>query len=184
MTHKSPLRSKLYYRAIGAKNSIRSFFARLKYRWNGGYKCHCCSTLIPIHYHHIESEVNGERIIISNNSKHLYCAYCLGTKIESYFRYSEQLAPLHVNECDWMHRPAKTIRIIWGTDPIAKQLGLDVRFGGRWWNGHNACQEAFARALIHSEGSYMTSVWVHDKKSGKMKMIDRNGIKVGSDGSW
>jgi hypothetical protein len=27
-------------------------------------------------------------------------------------------------------------------------------------------------------------VWVHDKKSGKMKMIDRNGIKVGSDGSW
>jgi hypothetical protein len=169
---------KLYYRLIGIKLSVKAFFNRMLYRWNGGYKCHGCGALIPIHYHHIESEVNGERIIISNNSKHLYCAYCLGTKIESYFRYSEQLAPLHVNECDWLHRPAKTIRIIWGTDPIAKQLDLDVRFGGRWWNGHNACREVFAQALIHSEVSYMTGVFHFNPKTKKMVMVDHNGIRI------
>jgi hypothetical protein len=178
MTYKFPLYSKLYYRFIGVKNSIRAFFARLKYRWNGGYRCDECETLIPIHYHHIESEV------ISNSSGHLYCSYCLGAKIAAYFRYSEQLSPLETKKCDWMHRPAKTIGIIWGNDPIAKQLGLNVRFGGRWWNGHNACREVFSQALIHTEASYKTSVWVYDKKSGKMQMIDRNGVKADGNGSW
>lgn len=174
---------KFKYVLQGWKFQTKAFFNRQVYRWNGGYHCHSCNTLIPIWYDHIESEVGGKRMILSNYSKHLYCAHCLGKKIQTYFRASDQLSPLPVQQCDWLGRDEKVIGIIWGGrfDPIAKELDLDVRFGGQWWNGHHASLKAFEIALFDGNPGYRTSVFVYGDSKHRMRMRDKNGVTLYAD---
>lgn len=51
---------------------------------------------------------------------------------------------LHRGTCDFTgQKNVPVIGIIWGTDTD----GFNLRFGGSWWNGHNASYEAFEQAI-------------------------------------
>lgn len=168
------------YWLIERKRAMVAFGNRMRYHWNGGYECHSCGTLIPIYYDHISSEAFGKKMIIQNSSEHLYCAHCLGEKIQTYFRASDSLYPLVVTTCDWTGKQEKTIGIIWGdgfqSDQIATELDLDVRFGSNYWNGHRASLRAFRAALIENEPTYAVSYY--KSVNGRMYGVDKNGIKV------
>lgn len=52
---------------------------------------------------------------------------------------------LHLGTCDFTgQKNIPVLGIIWGFDDA---LGFNLRFGGSWWNGHQASYDAFDQAI-------------------------------------
>ncbi len=167
----------------GARDA-QKMVRRWQYRLNGGYKCSCCDAKIPIFYDYILCDVEGKRMMIQNYSieGRIFCSTCLLSKIEAYMMFSADSDT--DKKCDWYpERNERTISIIFGfEDEVAQNLGLDIRFGGQWWNGHHACLYAFQKALDPTNIVYRTSTITYDDKFKTVVMVDRNGIKLPTGG--
>ena len=75
------------------------------------------------------------------------CPDCVLKKIEKVFSgpITTSHDGLHRGTCDFTgQKNVPVIGIIWGTDDVS---GFNLRFGGSWWNGHNASYEAFDQAI-------------------------------------
>lgn len=170
------------YALIDMKRDLMRAFNRLKYWYNGGYICTGCGAKIPIHYTHIQSSVNGKRVLLSNyHPDHFLCAHCIAERISLYFASF----PVY-SGCpdDWTGVNEKTINGIFSYAGASNSLlryaydvlGLDIRFGSAWWNGHYATESTLVKALTSNEVAYCTSVLA--MKDGVYQMIDRNGVTM------
>lgn len=163
---------------IDAKREVKNFFVRMKYHYDGGYLCHECGVTIPIYYSDMDSVVNGKRFMISNYGDHLYCPHCIAERIDAFMI----AADLDDHPCDWYPTNHKTIGIIgkhFGTkqnQALAEDLGLNIRFGCSWWNGHQASRHALLTALLSDKLTYRSSMSTY--KDGKVVMVDRYGIEM------
>lgn len=161
------------------KRSIKNRFVQTKVKISGGYSCHCCGAKIPIYWTELNGNAFGRRFFMSNNSEHLYCNNCTLDRITEYFKRSNKVT---VGSCDWKKAEMPVISIITKyDDPLADELDLDVRFGGSWWNGHQACLDVFEQALRTMPeddfNGYTTSFSVY--KNGTSYMVDKNGVRYG-----
>lgn len=185
---KNPIHKRIKWWLIDTKNALKRAYNRFKYKVNGGYACSCCGALLPVYYDSIESKSNGISIMISNSSNgKLFCPKCLSEKIETYFKMAPGIDSAgHMIStscmCNWNPKEAE-ITIPWIMEhesDLAKSLGLDIRFGGNWWNGHHACLLTFREALTNPDLKYKTHVICIDPKDGEFKYRDRNGVCHGS----
>lgn len=77
------------------------------------------------------------------------CPDCVLKKIKKVFSGPITTAHdgLHQGTCDFTgQQNVPVIGIIWGTDDVSR-FRFNLRFGGSWWNGHNASYEAFDQAI-------------------------------------
>ena len=160
------------------------------YHVNDGYVCDCCGATIPIYYNEIWSRIDGRRVGIASYGPEFLCKYCLVDKIRNYFDRAPVLFADDVFKrngvridvpCTIYGTPTsgkiKTIDTIMKYEnPLAVELGLDIRFCAEWWNGFNFSYRAIEEMLMNEHAYYSTSHFI--RKNGKLCMTDRNGISI------
>lgn len=171
------------------KRDFKKFLKRVEYHINGGYECECCGAKIPIHFSELRGFVNGKRMMMSVHSDKIFCKTCLREKIEIYFQTQDECGNsdedvyiaddciINGTPCFFYPEITRTVKTIsnFGDNKLADELGLDIRFGSGWWNGHYASLRAFQEFLMDDKTKYSTS-FVKIEKCGAF-YVDRNGIK-------
>lgn len=150
--------------------------SQLKYFVNGGHVCSVCESRVKFINYTVEGPVGDEhtKMIFSNSGKKFMCPHCIANRIDYYFFLNDKV--LKRGRCAFTGKlNVPVIDIIWGTD---NDMGLEVRFGGNWWNGHYACKEAFVELLTQS-GYVRTDRLKYDEKMKRWFYTD--GIFTGTD---
>lgn len=121
----------------------------------GAHKCSICGAK-HLHFRNPDAEGTVYRADGSTNRMIIHwwikdsaviCPDCVLEKIEKVFSgpITTSYDGLHRGTCDFTgQQNVPVIGIIWGTNDIS---GFNLRFGGSWWNGHNASYEAFEQAI-------------------------------------
>jgi hypothetical protein len=147
---------------------ILRMFKLMKYKIQGGYPCEGCSNKVRFKNFEVSGPVGplGTQLMLVNTGK-LYCPRCLHDKIEEYFLRSDDVL---LGKCDATGEDGiLTIKIVWGSDELSKELGIDLRFGTSWWNGFNISRDAFKELLMET-GYVKTSMIYH--KTGLIEYSD------------
>ena len=164
------------------KHQWKSMWRTLLYKIKPDH-CQVCSTRVDFDGRDFEGIVHNQRVLLSQYELRPICGHCLAKKIKEYYARS-YMADAKCDCCGQVKRVTSGITDVNAfqlsdeeynhNKSVAKQFGLDVRYGMAWWNGFSLCKECICEMLEqnNSKSSFSMSF------RGKTYYINHRGAMI------